>query len=689
MIKNIIRSFFAVFLMQLLVACGGGSSCDFNGSNCGSGGAGGEEGEEAASKYAITLSLVPKFTNVPITTISADEPGRLVATVTGYTGTGIVSFTTTKGTLSGTTKLLSGGQASVDLTAGSASDAGTATASITIDGTTYSSEVLFEITSTASGIDLQLISAVSGLETTNISISNPGRLVATLDGITKPVIVSFSTTQGTVSNSGSVLSDSLGVATVDLLPGDGSGAGTATASVTVGSVTYTDSVVFQINATSLVGTTLQFITATPETITLKGAGGSLGSSETSVVEFKVLDVDGNPVSGEDVSFELNTSSGGMSLTPAIATSDASGSVRTIVSSGTVATSVRVTASIIGSSPLVSIQSSRLVISTGIPDQDSFSLSASTFSPNSWGYDGITSIITARLADGFNNPVPDGTVVSFQTEGGAIDPFCTTEGGACSVTWSSQNPRPTGGQFTSSILSPALPAHSPKSLGQPYAGRVTITATAIGEESFPDTNGNGRFDASEMALFGGNDVSGRPYDLAEAFTDYNEDGVYNPSVVGESGGALERLVDFNSNTSWDDKDGLYNGSLCSIPAHAGCSSIKTVNVRGSLVLIMSSDTPVVSLFRVIPSSTAYLCISDINNQTMPAGTAVSATFSGSLGKLNEDTLEIKEETVTYSIGDTNSHGPNCFGRAIVSPDDGFADLVIGGVPVFVQMEELAP
>ena len=69
--------------------------------------------------------------------------------------------------------------------------------------------------------------------------------------------------------------------------------------------------------------------------------------------------------------------------------------------------------------------------------------------------------------------------------------------------------------------------NPSSLGQPYGGRVTITGTAVGEESFPDTNGNGRFDDSELAAFLGNNTSGLPYDLDEAYTDYNEDGFLNP------------------------------------------------------------------------------------------------------------------------------------------------------------------
>jgi hypothetical protein len=84
-------------------------------------------------------------------------------------------------------------------------------------------------------------------------------------------------------------------------------------------------------------------------------------------------------------------------------------------------------------------------------------------------------VTARLSDHFHNPVPDGTAVYFTTNGGAIQPSCTTVGGACTVNWISQNPRPQNGPI--SLL-----------------GRPTILVYAIGEESFVDANGNGVADA---------------------------------------------------------------------------------------------------------------------------------------------------------------------------------------------------
>lgn len=233
-------------------------------------------------------------------------------------------------------------------------------------------------------------------------------------------------------------------------------------------------------------------------------------------------------------------------------------------------------------------------------------------------------------------------MSFTTEGGSIEPSCTTVNGVCQVTWNSQNPRPEG-----HILGDANnPTHVPEvnnTMGQKYGGRANILATVIGEESFPDLNGNARFDANEMDAFLGNDISGRPYDQKEAFVDYNEDGLYNPSEGSDvnNSGALETFADFNNDGEFSAKDGKYNGVLCAIPAHEGCANgtdnKKSLNVRAQLTLIMSGSHP--QLTRVTPevinidgegSATASVIISDLHNQPMPAGTTI--TFTAAVGSV---------------------------------------------------------
>src|ERR1019366_7004613 len=150
------------------------------------------------------------------------------------------------------------------------------------------------------------------------------------------------------------------------------------------------------------------------------------------------------------------------------------------------------------------------------------------------------VLTARLADHFNNPAPDGTAVNFTSEGGSIVGSCTTIGGACTSTFTSQAPRPAN-------------------------GRVTVLAYAVGEESFTDLNGNGLQDSGEMTK-----------DMSEAYVDFNESGARD---------ANEPYLDFNVNGSFDKTvggldagDGLFSGVLCA----TNCATAKTIHVRQSQV-----------------------------------------------------------------------------------------------------------
>ncbi|MBL4764520.1 MAG: hypothetical protein JKX67_04460 [Colwellia sp.] len=381
---------------------------------------------------------------------------------------------------------------------------------------------------------------------------------------------------------------------------------------------------------------IQFVSATPEHIAIKGVGND-ERPESATVIFKVLDTNSIPLSNKNVSFSLSSTIGGIVLNPINATTSNEGLVQTVVSSGTVARTVRVLASVDGSDPVIQTQSSELKISTGIPDQDSMSISATNLAPRAWNHDGVEVILTARLADAFNNP-PPATAVYFTTEGGSIENLgasCTTgDDGSCSVIWRSQFPRPEGhllGDVNNPNQVPTPPLANNKGvMGQKYGGRVTILATTIGEESFPDLNGNGRFDVCEVPAFlgtkiyneiynktgngkpclgdgsfddsvvditssySGNDISGRPYDIGEAYADYNEDGFFNQRTGSEAGGELEELVDFNQNGIYDAKDGKYNGILCAIPAHSGCAEETSLDINAQIVIVMSGDTPYICI-----------------------------------------------------------------------------------------------
>ncbi|GLS84155.1 Ig-like domain-containing protein [Paraferrimonas haliotis] len=595
------------------------------------------------SEVQLVLSLTDIQGN-PIDTISAASSGRLTALVSGIVKPTIVTFETSKGSIPIDTAVTNAqGLASVDIYAGDDLGAGMVKASLE-SGEYGETVIIIGATNLRMGsgdpfqegianVSLDQISA-GGTATVSVQIVdesgapftdsvevnfNSGCAGNNRATISSPVLAVGGIASSTYRAEGCVGDDPI---TVSANPGGNSLAANASINVLAADV---GSIVFE--------------SALPERLGIKGTGGV----EQSVLTFKVLDSNGNPVANESVSFALNTSLGGISLNPVTTQSDDQGLVKTTINTGTVATSVRVTATVDNSTPAISSQSNLLTISTGIADQDSFSLAASDLNVEGWNEDGTEVTITARLADAFNNPVDDGTAVSFITEGGSIESNCVTKNGVCSVKWVSQNPRPHGASFAD-IDNTLSPGPGPV-LGQPYAGRVTIVAHAIGEESFPDLNGNGRFDAEEMNQFlNGTDVAGNPYDLDEAFVDKNEDGIFQNEPGAQPGGDNERLIDFNENGVFDKADGKYNGVLCSEPAHAGCSADqKSITVRQSIVLIMSGSRAYASvpLINNDPSlssielegketATVSLYISDLNNQPMPSGTTV--TFKTTVGSI---------------------------------------------------------
>lgn len=400
-----------------------------------------------------------------------------------------------------------------------------------------------------------------------------------------------------------------GQATVTYVSQGCSGPDTIRATTTVGSQSLSASGNVTV-AAATVGS-IEFVSATPTNIALRGTGAT-GRPETSTVVFRVRDSAGGPVANATVNFALSTTVGGITLTPVSGQSDSQGNVQTVINSGTVATPVTVSATV--ASTTIGTQSSLLTISTGIPTAGSFSLAVSCNNIEGLDYDGTIASVTARLADRFSNPVPNGTAVSFQAEGGSILPQCTTttntnEGGVCSVDFRSSNPRPSN-------------------------GRVSLLATAIGEESFIDVDGNGAFTAGDTFRL----VSAPlvpAHDLGEPYVDFDEDGFYD---VGEP------FYDFYNvgaeQSVRNGPDGFFNGALCQDPARcvAGNPLKLSAGISASNVIVLSGSSPQVSLasgggalvsrnMSQNNSTTFSLWIRDVNGNPMPGATTVSATATG--------------------------------------------------------------
>jgi hypothetical protein len=332
---------------------------------------------------------------------------------------------------------------------------------------------------------------------------------------------------------------------------------------------------------------IEFVSATPSNITLKGTGATIGgtSSATSTVIFKVLDSSGGPSPNAPVKFSANTTVGGITITPTSGETDATGQIQTVVTGGTVATTVRITATTTTSAGVsISTQSSALTISTGIPTSANISLAVACWNVEAFNEDGVNVTATVRMSDRFSNPVPDGTTANFQTTLGGIVGTCqtgptgsspTNTPGECAVTWTSKEPYSVAGNPQTTAGSKYLPAGNcvgpSNSASQKYCntttnGRSPIYATAVGEESFVDANGNGIFDAGDTVAFDAVDkdndfTNGSPkpwFDTSEPFLNEWElyDAYSTPIYI-----AGEPFIDFNVNGMRDGPDGLFNGTLC--------------------------------------------------------------------------------------------------------------------------------
>lgn len=435
------------------------------------------------------------------------------------------------------------------------------------------------------GLSFTIYNAVSNLPATSIPTTDTARVEISLFSAADSSVnklISASTTVGTLSQS-QVLTDSLGKASFSVLP-PSLVSGTAPGTITIVSETgETAALNFEFVATAVnvetpASGSLQFVSASPEILSLKGTGG-VGFGETSQVVFKVVDINGNPIEGTSVDFSLSSYVGGLYLSRESTTSDVNGLVSTTVNSGTIATPIRVLAEItLESGEKIAIQSDLLTVTTGIPDQNSFSISTDTFAPEAWRTDGVTSTITVRLGDRFNNPVPDGTVINFTAEGGLIDSTCQTSNSVCSVTWSSQEPRP-------------------------QDHRVTILAHAIGHESYYDKNGSGVFDDGDAFD-----------DLPEAYRDDDENAVFDPNASGVIS-QDEKYIDYDLSGNYTDIDGVFNGvpclhsTLCPENANnVGGRSNTLTTVRGQITLIMADRFPNVYL-REIDLALGFSCLDD--------------------------------------------------------------------------------
>ncbi len=517
----------------------------------------------------------------------------------------IVTFTAGLGTLATSSALTTSlGKAQVTLNSDLTNlGAGTAIATASKDGVSFTSQFNYEITAAPpvtsivkighfdtnnQFIDGKLKIDFADTQTGTPTISAGGTLSATAVIVDENNIRIL--TPNTITFSSGCVSD--GKATIDATVTTINGSATATyedincggatgkldkieGKVTINTVDLLASEDIQITGED--AGSIEFVSASPQSITLKGTGGV----ETSTLTFLVKGKNNNPLANQQVNFTASTTVGGIVLSPTTSLTNSQGLVTTVVNSGVVPTPLSVLASLtLPDNSVLQSQSSQLSINTGLPDQNSITFSPATINPEAADRPGETVNMTVFLSDSANNPVANNTTVQFIAESGQIPSQCTTTNGTCNVTWTST---------------------------QPVVGdhRATILAYVDGQETFFDTNGNGVFDSNDGSALdagpsGANINNGFGniqyqnsgwYDMAETFLDLDEDGIKNNQDI---------VLDEDGDGVYDAANGLFNGPNCTAPLL--CASQKSIRVRKGFVLILSSSSAEISLY-VVGTNTA--------------------------------------------------------------------------------------
>lgn len=429
--------------------------------------------------------------------ISSNEEGEIFVAVTNtQSGDGvastIVETTTTLGSIlpsSGTALTDSFGRALLRLQPGTSGGAGSISATaLGVSAQTNFAVGVVNLTlavdnglaQDSTGADIALKAGGSTVITAELT-DDEGNLFQT------PTEVEFSSTCATsgLSTIDAKVTSNGGVATSTYRANGCNIDDTVTVSVETGGKTYTKSTVIPVDASPV--QSIQFVDVSNSFIALPPGEG--GVPTQSIIRFRLLDEDGNPVAQDRVDFRLTDGTGEANLTQVTGNTDSQGVVQTTVTSGVVPGSLVVKACYVpkadvpesgdltcwadlveqcqadssaeecpeGGLTLIPLDeqintvSSLLTLSSGVTDQNSFDLSADVINTNSLNYNGVTSNLTVFLGDQFNQLGGDGVAATVLAEAGVIGSIdgqggnatfeCQAVDGACTVQWRSQGERP--------------------------------------------------------------------------------------------------------------------------------------------------------------------------------------------------------------------------------------------------------
>lgn len=419
-----------------------------------------------------------------------------------------------------------GGGGSAGNTSGGSSSTSSATPTVVV--------TLTDTTGNALGVPVTLQSGSTYLAQARV-----------LDARSTPIVnqlVSFAGDTSLVTLSpATALTDTSGVARVQVSPLSLAGAGTIVATSSIGGSSVTSNAAAYQVAAKNVAASLTYVSGTPTVAVINSA--TTGVKQLNA-KFQLLNEQGLGLSGQSVTLSLNAqaiSSGvtflanGLNTTASqVLTTDASGNVQAILSSGTLPTPILVTAKLTNNSN-IQANSVGLAVTNGRPTQLRSSIAATVLSVEAANagtvIQGVKSVITVLLTDRLGNPIPAGTVVNLIASHGQVTGSCLIDSTSqCSATWQTAGARPAN-------------------------GLVSVLAYVDGEEDFVDTNGNNQYDSGESFT-----------DVGQTYLSYNGDAVtYNPSTDQPILGGMTGNLACNSTGSVfyqmpNTCDGLWSSSI---------------------------------------------------------------------------------------------------------------------------------
>lgn len=581
-----LNSLSLVILSVVLTACGGGG---------GSAGSSGTTGGTAAAASAPTIAVAIVDSAFNMVTGNSVGSGALFyaqATVRDASAAVVpnklVIFSTdaTVATLAAGSALTdAGGIARVQISPVnlSAVKSGSLAVSATVNDTPVSSGLDFQ--TAAANVTLANIAAVqrtlTALQSTAVTVE--ARVNGALAG-NGVVTVNFVATCGSFSPS-SAATNSAGIVNTVYQSAVSCAGPVVLSAQAAGATTVTDTVTL----TPASATNVVYTSATTSLMVTSQASSGL---KQSTVKFQVLDANGAGMSGQAVDITLGSAaissgvkfSGDVTAAQAV-TTDASGFAQVTVKSGSLPSPVQVTAAL-HSTPSLQASSNGISVASGVPTQDSASISADKLSIEAWNIDGVQAIVTWRVSDRQGNPIPAGAVVNFVTRSNSnVQATCTIgNNSSCSVNLTSAGLRPTN-------------------------GRAVILAYMDGEESFIDQNGDNVWQIGE------------PFsDVGGLYLDSNENGAYDAaSEQTYPGGLTGTLPCAAAPYSYPSVANTCDGTWSS-----------GIRVRRQIVIALATSNAALGAAVGRTDGGFSVNIADGNGNGMPTGTTVAAkvTTTGS-------------------------------------------------------------